>query len=214
MFYFCLLKPYKTSLTPFLLVRIVSCLDYIDFSRVKHFLFRGCGFRSSQSLLPLTFEYSIVFLLINNVVVKWSTDFNRLAEDFWKGVLSFSSVQFSCSVMSDSLWPHGLQHTRLPCPSPTPGASSNSCPLSRWGHPTISSSIVPFSSCLQSFQASGPFLVSQYFASGGQSIGVSASASVLPVNIQDWFSLGWTGWISLQSKRQSRVFSNTTIQKH
>ena len=137
MFYFCLLKPYKTSLTPFLLVRIVSCLDYIDFSQAKHFLFRGCGFKSSQSFLPLTFEYSIVFLLINNVVVKWSTDFNRLAEDFWKGVLSFSSVQFSCSVVYDSLQLHGLQRARLPCPSPTPRAYSNSCSLSQWCHPTI-----------------------------------------------------------------------------
>ena len=169
MFYFCLLKPYKTSLTPFLLVRIVSCLDYIDFSQAKHFLFRGCGFKSSQSFLPLTFEYSIVFLLINNVVVKWSTDFNRLAEDFWKGVLSFSSVQFSCSVVYDSLQLHGLQHARLPCPSPTPGAYSNSCSLSQWCHPTISSSVVPFSSCPQSFPASGSFQMSQLFPSGGQS---------------------------------------------
>ena len=107
------------------------------------------------------------------------------------------SVQFSCLVMSDSLWPHRLQHSRLPCRSPTPGACSNSCPLSRWCHPTITSSVVPFSSCLQSFLASGSFPVSQFFSSGGQSIGVSASASVLPMNIQDWFPLGWTGWISL-----------------
>ena len=125
-----------------------------------------------------------------------------------------SSVQFSRSVMSDSLWPWGLQHTRPPCPSPTPGVYSNSCPLSQWCHPTTSSSVVPFTSCFQSFPASGSFQMSQYFASGGQSIGVSASTSVLPMNIQDWFPLGWTGWISLQSKRLSRVFSNTTIQKH
>ena len=123
-------------------------------------------------------------------------------------------VCVSHSVMSNSLWPHGLQHTRLPCPSPTLGACSNSCPLSRWCHPTISSSVIPFSSCLQSFPASESFPVSQFFASGGQSIGVSASASVLPMNIQDWFPLGWTGWISLQSKGLSRVFSNTTVQKH
>ena len=108
------------------------------------------------------------------------------------------SVQFSHSFVSDYLQPHGLQHTRLPCPSPPPGACSNSCPLSRWCHLTISSSVVPFSSHLQSFPASGSFLRSQLFASGGQSIGVSASASVLPMNIQDWFPLGWTGWISLQ----------------
>ena len=126
----------------------------------------------------------------------------------------FSSVQFSHSVVSDSLRPHGLQHARLSCPSPTPRAYSNSCPLSWWCHPTISSSVVPFSSHFQSFPASGSFPLSQFFASGGQSIGVSASASVLPMNIQDWFPLGWTGWISLHSKGFSRVFSNTTVQKH
>ena len=125
-----------------------------------------------------------------------------------------SSAQFSRSVMFDSLWPNGLQHTRLPCPSPTPAACSNLCPLSWWCHPTISSSVVPFSSCLQSCPASGSFPMSQFFASGGQSIGVSASASVIPMNIQDWSPLGWTGWISLQSKGLSRVFSNTTVQKH
>ena len=110
------------------------------------------------------------------------------------------SVQFSCLVVSNSLRPHGLQHARPPCPSSTPGVYSNSCPLSRWCHPTVSSSVVPFSSCLQSFPASGSFLMSQFFTSGGQSIGVSASTSVLPMNIQDWFPLEWTGWISLQSK--------------
>ena len=124
------------------------------------------------------------------------------------------SVQFSCSVMSDSLRPHGLQHSRLPCPSPTPGVCSNSCPSSWWCHQTISSSVVPFSSCLQSFPGSGSFQMSQFFASGGQSIGVSALSSVLPMNIQDWFHLGLTGLIFLQSKRLSRVFSNTTVQKH
>ena len=124
----------------------------------------------------------------------------------------WSSVQFSCSVMSSSLHLHGLQHTRPPCPSPTPGVHSDSCQLSWWCHPTISSSVVPFSSRLRSFPASWSFPVSQFFASGGQSIGVSAS--VLPMNIQDWLPLGWTSWISLQSKGLSRVFSNTTIQKH
>ena len=116
--------------------------------------------------------------------------------------------------MSDSLQPHELQHARPPCPSPTPRVYSNSCPLSRWCHPTISSSVIPFSSHLQSFPASGPFQMSQLFASGVQSIGVSDLASVLPMNIQDWFPLGRTGWISLQSKGLSRVFSNTTVQKH
>ena len=126
----------------------------------------------------------------------------------------FSSVQFSCSVMSDSLWPHESQHARPPCPSPNPGVYSNSCPSSRWCHPVISSSIVPFSSCPQSLPASESFPMSQLFAWGGQSIGVSASASVLPMNIQDWSPLGWTGWISLESMGLSRVFSNTTVQKH
>ena len=124
------------------------------------------------------------------------------------------SVQFSHSVASISLWPHGLQHARLPCPSPTPGAYSNSCPLSQWCHPTISSSEIPFSSHLQSFSASGSFPVSLFFTTVGQSIGVSASTSGLPMNIQKWFPLGWTCWISLQSKELSRVFSNTTVQKH
>ena len=122
------------------------------------------------------------------------------------------SVQFSCSVVSSSLRPRGLQHTRLPCPSPTPGACSNSCPSSQWCHPTILSSVFPFSSCLQSFPVSGSFLMSQFFMSGGQNIGVSAS--ILPVNIQDWFPLGLTGWISSESRGFSRVFSNTTVQKH
>ena len=120
---------------------------------------------------------------------------------------------FSLSVMPNSLQPHGLQHTRLPCPSPTPEACSNSCPSSWWCHPIITSSVVPFSSCLQSFPASGSFLMSQFFASSGQSIGVSASASVLTMNIQDWFLLGLTGLISLQSKGLWRVFSNTTVQR-
>ena len=129
------------------------------------------------------------------------------------GQLFLPSVKFRSSNMSNSLWPHGLQHARLPCPLPTPGIYSKSCPLSQWCHPTISSSVIPFSFCLQSFPASVPmsFAVSQFFASGGQSIGVSASASVLPVTIQGWFPLGWTDWISLQSKGLSRVFSNSTV---
>ena len=125
-----------------------------------------------------------------------------------------SSVQFSRSVVSNSLQPHESQHARPPCPSQTPGVYSNSCPLSRWCHPAISPSVIPFSSCPQSLPASGSFPMSQHFAWGGQSIGVSASASVLPMNIQDLSPLGWTGWISLQSKGLSRVFSNTIVQKH
>ena len=123
-------------------------------------------------------------------------------------------VRFSCSVVSDSLRPHELQHTRPPCPSPTPRVYPNSCPLSQWCHPTISSSVIPFSSCLQSFPTSGSFQMSQTFTSGGQNTGVSASTSVLPMNTQDWSPLGWTGWISLQSKGLSRVFSSTTVQKN
>ena len=122
--------------------------------------------------------------------------------------------QFSRSVMSNSLWPHGLHHTRLPCSSPSPGACSNSCPLSRRCHQIISSSVIPFSSHLQSCPASGSFPMNQFFTSGSQSTGASASASVLPMNIQHWFPLGWSGWISLQSKGLSWVFSNTTVQKH
>ena len=123
-------------------------------------------------------------------------------------------VQCSRWIVSDSLWPHGLQHTRPPCPSPTPGVHPNSCPLSQWCYPTISSSVISFCSHLQSFPTSGSLQMSQFFAWGGQSTGVSASASVLPMNTQDGSPLEWTGWNSLESKGLSRVFSNTTIQKH
>ena len=128
--------------------------------------------------------------------------------------IQFSSVQFSRSVVSNSLQPHDSQYTRPPCPSPTPGVHSNSCPSSRWCHPAISSSVVPFSSCPQSLPASGSFPMSQLFTCGGQSTGVSASPLVLPENTQDWSPLEWTGWISLQFKGLSRVFYNTTVQKH
>ena len=128
--------------------------------------------------------------------------------------IQFSSVQFSHSVVSDSLRPHESQHARPPCPSPTPGVNSDSCPSSRWCHPAISSSVVPFSSCPQSLPASETFPMSQLFAWGGQNTGVSASASFLPKNTQGWSPLEWTGWISLQSKGLSRVLSNTTVQKH
>ena len=127
---------------------------------------------------------------------------------------SVQSVQFSHSVVSNSWWPHELQHARPPCPSPTPGVCPNSCPSSRCCHPAISSSVVPFSSCPQFLPASGSFPMSQLITWGGRSIGVSALASVLPKNTQDWSPLGWTGWISLQSKGLSRVFSNTAVQKH
>ena len=133
-----------------------------------------------------------------------SVEFSR--QVYWSGLLLFS-----CSVVFDALL---LEQAGLPCPSPSPKACSNSCPLNRWCHPTISSSTILFSSCLRCFPASGSFQMSQFLTSGGQRIGVSASASVLPMNIQDWFPLGWTGWISLQFKGLSKVFSNTTVQKH
>ena len=137
------------------------------------------------------------------------------AKSTWRyQILKIKSIQFSCSVVSDYLRPYELQHARTPCPSPTTGVHPNSCPLSRWCHPAILSSVIPFSSCPQSLPASDSFPMSQLFAWGGQSIGVSASTSVLPMNTQDWSSLGWTGWISLQSKGLSRVFSNSTVQRH
>ena len=140
---------------------------------------------------------------ISKLLLKWP----------YYSVYRFNMLLFSCSVVSDSLRPRGLQHARLACLSLSPRVYSNSCPLSWWCHPTISSSVIHFS-FLQSFPGSGSFPVSQFFSSGGQSIGISVSISVLPMNIQDWFPLGWTGWISLQSKALSRVFSNTTVQKH
>ena len=142
---------------------------------------------------------------------------DRLSSMLTNGHSSFSiqqSVQFRGWVVSDSLRPHESQHARPPCPSPTPGVYTNSCPLSQWYHPTILSSVVPFSSHFQSFPAARSFQMSQFFTSDGQSIGVSASTLVPPRNTQDWSPLGWTGWISLQSKGLSRVFSNTTVQKH
>ena len=147
----------------------------------------------------------------------WMTNmftYFQCCNNIFKITTCFLTVQLSHSVVADSWRPHGLQHARLPCPSPTPRAHSNSCQSSQWCHTTISSSVVPFSFCLQSLPAPGSFQMSQFFTSDDQSIGVSASASVLPMRIQDWHPLGWTGWISLQSKGLSRVFSNTTVQKH
>ena len=159
--------------------------------------------------IPFASSLDQVFL-----AVSWISPFLRIlllilvSCIIWK----WSVSQFSCSVMSNSLLPHGLQHARPPCPSPTPGACS--CPSSRWCHPTISSSVILFSSCLQSFPASVSFPMSQLFTSDGQSTGASASASILPMSSQDWFSLGLTDLISLQSKGLSSVFSNTAVQKH
>ena len=145
---------------------------------------------------------SLLFNMLSRLVITF----------FPRSSVQFS--QFSRSVMSDSLWHHGLQHASLPCSSTSPRVCSDSCPVSRWCHPTISFSIIPFSSCFQFFPVSRTFPMSQLFAWGGQSTGVSASTSVLPLNTQDWSPLGWTGWISLQSKGLSRVFSDTTVQKH
>ena len=176
-------------------------------------------------VIPWTVLCSSVHGIFEGSILEWAIPFFRRSSQprngtqvsciagrfFTVWATHFSSVAQSCL---DSLWPHGLQHTRLPCPSPSLRAYSSSHPLSWWCHPTSSSSVVPFSSSLQSFPASGFQEMSQFFISGGQSIRVSASASVLPVHFQDWFLLGWTGWISLLSKSFSRVFSSTTVQKH
>ena len=163
------------------------------------------------------FQYHFIsYLLLYNKLSPTSSSLKQvfiILPSFWKLRMQ-KQLQFSRSVVSEFFWPHGLQHARLPCPSSSPGACSNSRPSSWWCHPTILSSVISFSSHLQSFPASGTFSMSQLFASGGQSIGASASASVLPMNIQDWFPLELTGWISLQSKGLSRVFCSTTFWKH
>ena len=173
------------------------------------------GFPGQEYLGGLSFPTPGVLLTqgSNLCLLQWQVDSSSLNHQ-GSPETQISSVQFNHSVGSNSLQSHGVQHTRPPCPFPTPGVYSDSCPLSLWCHPTISSSAIPFSSHFQSFPTSGSFQMSQLFTLGGQSIGVSASTSVLPKNTQDWFHLGWTGWISLQSKGLSRVFSNTTVQKH
>ena len=190
--------------------RSAGVLQSVGLQRVGHdwasalnwvCIYQCCSPSSSHPPLPVCVHMSILYLHLyfcsaNNILV----------------LIRFH--QFSRSVVSNSFWPHEPQHARHPCPSPSPGVHPHPCPLCQWCHPTISSSAIPFSSCLQSFPASGSFQMSQLFTSGGQSIGVSASTSVLPMNTQDWSPLGWTVWISLQSKGLSRVFSNTTLQKH
>ena len=156
----------------------------------------------------------ILFILQYILDILYTIDSFKVLEILGNLFSHISSVQFSRSVVSDSLWPHESQHATPPCPSQTTGVYSNSWPSNQWCHPAISSSVTPFSSCPQSLLASGSFPRSQLFTWGGQSIGVSASTSVLPINTQDWSPSGWTGWISLQSKGRSRVFSNTTVQKH
>ena len=175
----------------------------------------GIILKNQIEILPLKYPVNEIKNIIESIrsTVEKMKDWIRELEDRTFQITSFSVADQLLSYV----WlfvTHGLQHARFPCPLPSPGACSNSCPLSRWCHPTILSSVISLSSCLQSFPVSGSFLTSQLFASGGQSTGISASASFLPMNIQDWFPLGLTGLISLQSKGLSRVFSNTTVQKH
>ena len=195
-------------LSPWLTIRNFFLLGHSCFTMLYYFLLH------SKVNPPYIYIHSLCFgfpKMATNYQLLFSTRHENSSLSLES---ELSSVQFSRSVVSNSLQPHGLQHARPPCPSPTPGVYSNSCPLSQWCHPTLSSSVDPFFSHLQSFPASGSFPMSQLFASGGENIWVSASKSVLPMNIQDWFPLGWTGWISLQSKGLSRVFSNTIVQRH
>ena len=164
---------------------------------------KGCKASHKLSVWTTTMSISCLRCLLLRPPYVWISKQHKI-----------TAVQFSHLVMSDSLWPHGLQHVRIPCPSATPWAFSNSCPSSQWHQPTVSSSVIPFSTCPWSFPATGFFQISQLFASGSQIIGISPSASVLHMNIQDWFPLGLTGWVSWQSKGFSRVFSDTIFQKH
>ena len=180
-----------------------------------------CHFKWSDSCISCKLIITSIVLMDlylmfcqNYYIILLCTYIRRYIKNWWSLFMMLSSVQFSHSFVSNSLQPHESLHARPPCPSPTPGVYSNSCPSSRWCHPAISSSVVPFSSCPQYLPASGSFPVSQLFTWGDQSTGVSASASVLPMNTQDLSPSGWTGWISLQSEGLSRVLSNTTVQKH
>ena len=202
MLFFCSLWSHLRFFSFSLVLRLPGNIFICSFSKFLLNKWYKCKWQSCEQnkLMLFLFCFSIYCYLLRPL---WALS-----------ILRFSSVQFSCSVVSNSLWPHELQHARPPCPSPTPGVHSDSHPLSQWCHPAISSSVVPISSCPQSLPASESLPMSQLFAWGGQSIGVSASKSVLPMNTQDWSPLGWTGCISLQSKGLSRVFFNTTVQKH
>ena len=190
-----------------------NCIDVKMKIRDTNAFFISFSPQIADSCIPWIPNYIYVFLFSLCNKLKWIRRGNQRVRRRKENEIS--SVQFTRSDMSDYLRPHGLKYARLPCPSPTPRAYSSSCPLSWWCHPTIPSSVVPFSSCLQSFQHQGMvFSNESVLHISGQSIEVSASASVLPINIQDWFPLGWTGWISLLSKGLSSVFSNTTVQKH
>ena len=217
----CFCFPHNFSLyiklsRPLWLFSLCSQYRLLQIFKLKTVDFPRSSFKSgpiithwkTDRLTALSLRPRLIVQLCMDKVQRWSSRLTPSAATV------VASVQFSHSVMSDSLQPHELQHARPPCPSQTPRVYSNSCPSSQWGHLTISPSVIPFSSCPQPFPASGSFAMSQLFASGGQSIGVSASSSVLPMNTQDSSPSGWTGWISLQSKGLSRVFSNTTVQKH
>ena len=171
--------------------------------RNLHWSFSDGSLQKKRVNLNLFLNFSVYLCLNIHLSIYFSI--------YLKILVTIYHLLFSCEAVSDSLWPHGLQHARLPCPSSTPRACLNSCPLSQWCHPTISFSVITFSSCLQSFPESGSFLMSQFFTSGGWSIRASSSASVLPMNIQDWFPLGLTGLISFQSKGLWRVFFNTAF---
>ena len=186
---------------------LFSCLSFHSFENVLWCM--KVNFFESQCIYFSLFSVFLVSYLMNSEQSQGHGDVHVCFS-----YITVGSVQFHCSVVSDSLWPHEPSTPGLPVHHQLSGVYSNPFPLSRWCHPAISSSVIPFSSCPQSFPASGSFQVSQLFTSGGQSIRVSASTLVLPVNTQDWSPLGWTGWISLQSKGLSRVFSNTTVQKH
>ena len=209
----------KPSTTPSLLIGYFCCwclhlLTHLDISHLSHLPISAphiLSFMALQTLLPEGLLYLSLACQIQQIQdTQLNLNFRKI-DTFLAYIYIY---QLSCSVMSHSLRPHEPQHARPPCPSPTPWVYPNSCPLNRWCHLTISSSVVPFSSCLQSFPTSGSFPRSQPLTSGGQNTEVSASTSVLAMNTQDWFPLGWTGWISLQSKGLSRVFSTTTVQKH
>ena len=196
-----------------------SHIFHISTSQSQTLLLESSGRNMWSNTISSTSNIQLFIHCLGNLIIYSRFNMENCLSLYW--FFSFPSTHYfplvavvQCSARYVFLWSHGLQHARLPCPSPSPGVCTNSSPLSQWCHPINSSSVIPLSSCPQSFPASGSFSVSQLFSSGGQNIGVSASTSVLPMNTQDWSPLGWTGWISSQSKGLSRVFSNTTVQKH
>ena len=195
-----------------------SHIFHISTSQSQTLLLESSGRNMWSNTISSTSNIQLFIHCLGNLIIYSRFNMENCLSLYW--FFSFPSTHYfplvavvQCSARYVFLWSHGLQHARLPCPSPSPGVCTNSSPLSQWCHPIISFSVIPFSG-LRSFPAPGSFPISQFFSSGGQSIGVSASVSVLTMNIQEWFPLGWTGWISLQSKGLSRIFSNTTVQKH